>query len=85
MGFHLKTCHFCYYRHRCPYPHKWEGCKHWRLGKCLLCKGIDSSDQEWREHGCESECFGGCRKHFKRNWKATFKWWFKREVDWEKY
>lgn len=76
----LKTCHYCYFRHCCPYPIQYEGCKHWRIGKCLLCKHLNASDDEWFKRGCETCCLGGCREHFKRDWKATFRWWFKRIV-----
>ena len=77
----LKTCHYCYLRHSCPYPFQYEGCKHWRLGNCLLCKHLNANDEEWFKRGCETWCLGGCREHFKRDWKATFKWWFKRIVE----
>lgn len=64
------SCHSCYYRHRyCP-P-KDDICKHWKLGKCYTCKFVDDNEDAWYERGCESECFGGCKK-YKRNWKKTF-------------
>ena len=68
-----KTCHSCRYRHSCcPYHPSMGGeCKHWRMGKCYTCKFINAPDDEWLKHGCEAECFGGCRK-YKRNWKRTF-------------
>ena len=82
----LKTCTYCYYRHRCfqPCNFKADGqpyCKHWKLGKCLLCKYLNADEWDWFERNCECWCFGGCRKHFKRDWKATLKWWFKRIVE----
>lgn len=77
----LKTCHYCYYRHRCRWHLGYYGCRHWKLGKCLLCKNLNSSDEDWFRRGCEVNCLGGCRKHFKRNWKKTFKWLFTRKVD----
>lgn len=76
----IKTCRYCYYRHRCKWEHKYYGCQHWRLGKCNVCKGLSVSDQEWYKHECETYCLGGCKKYFKRDWKATFRWWFKREI-----
>jgi hypothetical protein len=77
----IKTCHYCYYRHRCPYEFCYYGCRHWRLGQCLLCKNLNASDDDWFKRGCEAKCYGGCREHFKRNWKATFKWIFTKNVD----
>ena len=77
----LKTCHYCYFRHCCPYPFQYHDCKHWRIGSCLLCKHLNDSDEDWFRRGCETWCLGGCRKYFKRDWKATLKWWFKRIVE----
>jgi hypothetical protein len=87
------NCQSCYYRHGCPHEFEkmfprdengeyiWDNCKHWRLGKCYLCKYFQDTDEEWYKRGCETWCLGGCREHFKRNWKATLKWWFKRVVE----
>lgn len=86
------NCHSCYYRHGCPHKFEkmflrdengqyvWDNCKHWRVGQCYLCKYFQDPDEEWYKRGCETWCNGGCRK-FKRNWKATFRWWFKKLVE----
>lgn len=68
-----RDCHSCFYRHRmCKHTIPDDGnCKHWKLGKCYTCKFINADEDEWYKRGCESECFGGCRKH-ERDWKKTF-------------
>ena len=83
---HLRTCTYCYFRHSCSRPFKFDKngkiyCNHWRLGRCLLCKYVNTSEDEWFKRGCETWCFSGRRKCFKRDWKATLKWWFKRIVE----
>lgn len=68
------SCHSCLYRHRfCRHEVMLENnCKHWKIGKCYTCKFIDETDDnEWLKRGCETECFGGCKK-YKRDWKKTF-------------
>ena len=67
-------CHSCLYRHSCcPYPLLLEhDCKYWKLGKCYTCKFVDADEDEWYKRGCETWCFGGCKK-YKRDWKKTFK------------
>lgn len=85
-----QNCHICLHRHSCR--HNFDkifcpngiysnetNCKYWQLGKCLLCRNLYVSEGDWFQRGCEAWCFGGCKK-FKRNWKATFKWWFKRKI-----
>ena len=66
-------CLTCKFRHslcRHSYP---EGgrCIHWRLGKCYVCKFVDSRDGEFSKRGCEARYPSGCRK-FERDWKKTF-------------
>ena len=72
-----RNCHSCLYRHggcdrKLPDS---NGCKHWKLGKCYTCKFINVDDDEWFKRGCETWCFGGCKK-YKRNWKKTFEYIF---------
>ena len=69
----IKNCGSCYFRHSClrDLPIRYEQCKHWKLGKCYTCKYKDAPDEEWFKRGCESECFGGCKK-YKRDWKKTW-------------
>lgn len=72
-------CHSCKYRHDCcPHPYPWndEVCKHWKLGRCYTCKYLHAPDDDWFVRGCETWCFGGCRK-YKRSWKQTFELWKK--------
>ena len=76
------NCGTCDLRHCCWFDR--DECvnddhKYWRLGDCYLCKHRFATDDAWFERGCEVWCFGGCEK-FKRDWKATFRWLFKKEV-----
>lgn len=73
-------CRTCKFRHRwCKafrhrhykYPREDIFCKHWKLGKCYICKFVDMPDEEFLKRGCEAEYPGGCRK-FERDWKKTF-------------
>lgn len=68
-----KRCQSCRYRHGCdlPFPPQEVDCKHWKLGKCYTCKYVDAPDDEWFPRGCETWCFGGCKK-YKRDWRKTF-------------
>lgn len=62
-------CHSCIDRHNmCTHysDDVWDnGCKHWRLGLCYTCKFNSDkiTDDEWFARGCETWCFGGCRKY----------------------
>lgn len=76
-------CHDCEYRHcSCDHPRPWETnelCKHWRLGKCYMCKHYkedmtEEETDEWFKRGCEGwfPTAKYCSK-FKRDWKKTIK------------
>lgn len=77
-------CSSCGFRHCCCFDR--DECnennnnKYWCLGNCYLCVHRHAPDDEWFQRGCEVWCMGGCEK-FKRDWKATFRWLFKKEVD----
>ena len=72
-----RNCHSCLFRHCCRWdfnkmfpnaPDEWDNCKHWKLGKCYTCKFVDdayNNEDSWFKRGCESECFGGCRRYIK--------------------
>ena len=61
-------------------PRTWPECKHWRLGDCYLCRYYHAAtEQEWYKRGCETWCNGGC-KEFKRDWRLTLRWLFRKEV-----
>lgn len=79
-------CHDCEYRHSsCSYlsPYKTnELCKHWKLGKCYVCKYYKDSSlmteeetDEWYKRGCEGwfPTAMYCKK-FKRDWEKTIKY-----------
>lgn len=85
----IKNCHFCANRHGCRYDfdkmfevrHGYmfkSECKHWRIGGCLFCKHLTDTEENWFHRGCETWCFGGCKK-FKRNWKRTLRWLIHKE------
>lgn len=79
-----KNCSSCRNRHCCPWGLDECGedfkSKYWELGKCYLCKHRNATEDEWFTRECEVWCFGGCRK-FKRDWKATLKYMFTKQVD----
>lgn len=85
----IKNCHFCAGRHGCVYDfNKMFGvhngyvsiseCKHWDLGKCLFCKHLEDTEENWYRRGCECWCFSGCEK-FKRDWHRTIRWITRKE------
>lgn len=76
-------CHDCEYRKSgCNHPRPWKTnklCKHWRLGKCYMCKFYkenmtEDENDEWFKRGCEGwfPTSMYCSK-FKRDWKKTIK------------
>ena len=68
-------CHSCRFRHSMCQHCAPKGCKcrHWKLGKCYTCKWIDIENCNFLSSWCETWCFGGCKKYYKRDWKKTFK------------
>lgn len=76
------TCYNCEYRHRdCNYSSCDDSnitCKHWKLGKCYICKYYkenmtEEDTDKWFQRGCEVWFpSGGCCLNFKRDWKKIF-------------